>query len=200
MKTKKLIALGLTLAMAFTLAGCGSASSKIAKACDKQDFVKVDEKDFDPDDFEDDYEDDFESGVYITLKDSDNFEDLADSLDIDEDDIKSVFVAMKENKKGTLIVYSIEFSDKDTAEDYFDDQVDELEESADILDAETDDDDNYFKAAVEFDDAKMFMAVELDGSTVTMFTVSAESKKADVLEDMDAIFDAIGSESPSELL
>lgn len=211
MKTKKIIALGLTAAMAFTLAGCGSAfkstSNKIAKALDDADYEKIEEDDYDEDDMEDYAKD----GFYVTLTDEDNIEDLADSFDFDEDDVKSVFAACKMDKDGVLMAMVYEFSDKDAAQDFYDDMVDEAEDEVDDAEewdaeVETNEDDDFFQYASVMDDKDwdIYLAtyedVRINGTTVSVITVMAESKKADILDEMDSICEALKIDSLSELI
>lgn len=214
MKTNKIIALGLTLAMAFTLSACGSAfnstTGKIAKVLDKAKYEKIDEKDYDDDDMEDYAED----GFYVTLKDSKNLKSLAKSFDFDKDDVKAVFAGAKMDDGNMIMTMVYEFNDKDTAEDFYDDMVDELKDEVKDFKEEDDDDskvetnkgDNFYQFGYQFDwsDWDIYMEsyadVRIDGTTVTVITVTASEKKADVIDDLNDICEALKIDSPADLI
>ncbi len=213
MKTKKIIALGLTLAMAFTLAGCGSAfdstSSKIAKVLDKAKYEKIDEKDYD----EDEMEDAMEDGCYVTLKDEKNIKSLAESFDFKKKDVKSAFAAAKMDRdEGTLIAMVYDFVDKDKAEKFYDSMVEELEDENDgaeelgEADYDTNEGDNFYQFAYVLDneDWEIYMAtyedVRIDGTTVSVITVMVTDEDSDMIEELDDICDALKIDKLTELV
>lgn len=211
MKTKKIIALGLTFAMAFALTACGSAfnstTSKISKVLDKAKYEKIDEKDYD----EDEMEDAMEDGCYVTLKDEKNIKDFASSFDFKKKDVKSAFAAAKmDEDSGVLMAMVLEFTDKDKAQKFFDNSVEELEDEVSDseengFDCETNEDDNFFQFAQVYEnkDWDAYMAsyedVRIDGTTVSVITVTVSDEDSDLIEEMDSICEALKIDSLSEL-
>ncbi len=143
---KKVVAAGLVLSMAMSMAGCMGggklAPSKLAAAAKKNgcELIK------DPDDFEDEMEEDeVEDGIYITVEGSDLKDILKDNSftgDVYDKSIKTatvVYFAGDDGDTGAFIM-CFTFSSKKDAEDYYEDMLDTLEDHEDrCADSDSDD-------------------------------------------------------------
>lgn len=211
MKTKKLLALGISAAMLLSLAGCGSSSAKkYSKALDKIGFEEI--KGDELDDFEDYQED----GFYASTTNPDDIEDFCKATDMmDEDDVSSLLVAMRSSDAGDIFMFmSVDFKDEDAASDFMDDMItmfgeDEAsnEGMSDYVTLEYDKKDDSYQLAYIFDASEYdvymeeYMDIQVSGKSVTVFVVLTMSADAsDYIDDMETFYKEIGSKSPSSLL
>ncbi|MCQ2467125.1 MAG: hypothetical protein MJ166_06360 [Clostridia bacterium] len=207
MKTKKIIVLALTVAMAFIIAGCGSTTNKIDKVFHASDYEKIEEKDFKLSDMSHIAE----RGYYLTLTYEDNIEDLADSYSFDEDGVKSVLVGWNKGPNYTLDVKVFEFHNKDVTKDFYNHVTILFEHSintweAEGIEVESDEGDNFFQYALEFEDeasdhkASSYHALVIDDTTVSIIYVYDGDEDSDVVDDLDSICDALKIDSPTNLI
>lgn len=215
MKMKKIAALTLTAALVLSLTACGggfkSTASKYSKA-----FADLDYEEIEADDVEDFIEDEesTEDGIYFTVTDEDTLETILDGYDdnVDSDDVKSIFYAAKDTDDGFISVVTIEFKDKDSAADYYDDQVDELNDQYDEMEDEDDGDYAleegkndiqlaYLWSAKEYDIyIAEYVYAKCDGNIVTAAVVVGGEKKADVLSDFADFCEATKTPNAADIL
>lgn len=206
MKIKKYVAVILTAAMAFSLAGCAKGGAKkYEKALEELEFETIDEWD------EDDFVDEMEDGIYYSTKDEKEVKKICKVVPIQKvkaKNVSSVFIAGKYDDKtyGSFSVYSVTFKNKDDAQKAYDKTVDMLEDRLDgwkdwyDKDQYDSDDGDDFYAIARVESSGTFIEVIMDDSKTVTYITGDFNSADDVYDDYEAFYEAIERDCPTGLV
>lgn len=209
MKIKKIVATTLVMAMALSFAACSASGTKtMQKALTEEDWTEYEYKDFKKLDGSDD---EIEDGVFLYTTDEKDIKKQIKKFyysDVDEDDVASFLMGAKRfthDNSSRVAVVAIEFKDKDSAEDAFDDIYDLFEDDSkgDYLKTigyEDADEDDYYILYVNDGDNYITKAVYLEGKTVIIIDGSGYDKNGKKMsEEIDAICEDAKLQVPSDI-
>ncbi|MCR5802835.1 MAG: hypothetical protein K6G47_01110 [Clostridia bacterium] len=210
---RKLIAIGLSGAIALALCGCNfNFNINLGGRFSEKKVLKffqdtLDAEEYDVDDLieaceEDDYDDNFEDGIYVEL-DKSGTKDLYKSMKLDQ-----FFPSVKGSESSVAFfrtndissydryasfICDIKFEDQETAEDFFDDTLELWNDMSE--DINFDDDEELNEAYIYYDSygVKFYAAIYRDGQQVVI------SLCANDTDDIDDFCDEFKVTSPSEL-
>lgn len=207
MNTKKFVAAMLVLSMAFGFAGC-SGAKKYSDALKKVGFTKMDYKDAKKIDEDDD---EMEDGVYTVITDEKDLKKILKNYDYDKDEVKSFATGYKAMEKkddyAYMTVIVVEFTDKEAAEDAFDDLYDSVKDTYKYNkdnDADFNDDGDYAIMNLEYElydvDRYEIEAVYLEGKTVIYVDAYGRGKPgSEIADTVNEYCDKAGLLQPSEI-
>lgn len=136
MKFKKLLSVVVVASMAMSIAGCSSNVKKYTDALDDLGFEQVEYKDIKDVDLNDPDDSEFEDGVYVVAEDAKEIKKLVkkieDAADVDVDDVSSIIYSVKsvesDDQYSNFGFFVINFTNEDSAEDYFEEMIELTEE------------------------------------------------------------------------
>ena len=210
---RKLIAIGLSGAIALALCGCSfNFNINLGGRFTEKKVLKffqdtLDAEEYDVDDLieaceEDDYDDDFEDGVYVEL-DKSGTKDIYKAMELDQffASVKSSESSVayfrtndiSESKRYASFICDIKFEDKEAARDFFDDSLELWNDLSDDIDF--DDDEELNEAYIYLDSYgyKFYAAMYTDGQQVVISLCVNDT------DDIDDFCDEFDVKSPSKL-